>query len=127
MDEDKNQTYQEVTCIGLLGSWSPSVQECHVYCDGAPPEAPANSSYNWDGFTKLAGTEVTYTCNITGELFGNMNNSITVFCNDNGTWSTVPSSILSCSSVCTDDPPGAPYNATYNWDGYTRTAGTEVW
>lgn len=28
MDEDKNQTYEEVTCIGVLGGWYPTVPYC---------------------------------------------------------------------------------------------------
>ncbi|ROT81332.1 putative complement receptor type 2-like [Penaeus vannamei] len=126
MDEDKNQTYEEVTCIGVLGGWYPTVPYCLAYCDGDPPEAPANASYSWDGFTRVVGTEVTYTCNATGELFGNLNESLSVICSENGNWSSVSSSVFSCDTRCTDDPPEPPDNATYNWDGFASAVGTEV-
>nr|XP_045582066.1 uncharacterized protein LOC123745520 [Procambarus clarkii] len=110
-----NQTYQtsvNVTCNASSHSWAAGgLLECAKLCTVDPLKvlAPANSS--WDGFSRVAGTQVTYTCP-SGYAFADLNTTIVLTCGDTGQWTPATPSLLTCRKVCPTSLPATPVNAT---------------
>ncbi|XP_042856219.1 sushi, von Willebrand factor type A, EGF and pentraxin domain-containing protein 1-like [Penaeus japonicus] len=98
------------------GNWTsvlPSSFSCKILCTGDPPQAPVNSSSDWDGLARAVDTEVVYTCNDSSQLFGNMNSSISVICQEDGNWISVLPSLFECRTPApaSASPPSLPEGA----------------
>ncbi|XP_045117855.1 uncharacterized protein LOC123508315 [Portunus trituberculatus] len=84
---------------------------CYTDCPEDPPSVPPPGSSNWDGYTRLLGTQVNLTCPM-NYTFGDLNSSISLTCKRDRNWTYVDPDILICRIECPEEPPSVLANTT---------------
>ncbi|XP_037792005.1 complement factor H-related protein 4-like [Penaeus monodon] len=85
------------TIFGNESGWSYLDPDfgCYNVCEDDPVEAPERAESNWNGFSKIEGTQVQYTCE-EDHVFADFSATLSITCEGNGNWSSVDQSILIC-------------------------------
>nr|XP_053642178.1 complement receptor type 1-like [Cherax quadricarinatus] len=114
-----------VTCsVNHTWVWEGSLT-CVQLCETGPIDAPEPATSSWDGYSRTVGTTVTLACP-TPMVFGDLNTSIPLTCQDDGNWTDVNTDILICRQKCPSTPPPAPYNMSMSGESSLYWVGSNV-
>ncbi|XP_063887711.1 sushi, von Willebrand factor type A, EGF and pentraxin domain-containing protein 1-like [Scylla paramamosain] len=89
----------EVSC-GMDHNWTyVGPLECYRLCHGDPPVAMNNITSTWDCFSRVVGTQVNMSCP-TNHVFPDLNDTVTITCEEDEEWTPVYASFLICRQLC---------------------------
>ncbi|XP_069953072.1 sushi, von Willebrand factor type A, EGF and pentraxin domain-containing protein 1-like [Cherax quadricarinatus] len=94
-------------------TWAPNISTytCVQMCLSDPLSPPVGATSDWNNFTRSVGTEVNVTCS-DGMKFADLNESVIVRCENDGNWTSVDPTLLTCRAEITVPPPSLPVGVT---------------